>query len=53
MRDLVAGALVRWSSAPGSPMGVVVEVDGPRIRVRFDGEAESKSSMPTPALSSE
>jgi ATP-dependent helicase HepA len=40
--DVVAGALVRWPSAPGSPIGVVLEVDGPRIWVRFDGEGESK-----------
>ena len=42
MSDLVAGALVRWPTAPGSPLGVVAEVDGPRIRVRFDGDSESK-----------
>ena len=42
MSELVAGGLVRWPTAPGSPMGVVVEVDGPRVRVRFDGDSESK-----------
>lgn len=42
MGDLVAGALVTWPSAPGAPVGVVTEVDGPRIRVRFDGDDESK-----------
>lgn len=42
MTDLVAGALVRWPSAPGSPIGVVIEVDGPRLKVRFDGESETK-----------
>ncbi|MGH4013317.1 MAG: DEAD/DEAH box helicase [Pseudonocardiaceae bacterium] len=36
------GALVRWATAPGSPIGVVQEVDGPRVRVHFDGEDESK-----------
>ncbi|MGH4015562.1 MAG: AAA family ATPase [Pseudonocardiaceae bacterium] len=40
--DLVVGALVRWATAPGSPIGVIQEVDGPRIRIRFDGETESK-----------
>lgn len=42
MGELVSGALVRWPSAPGAPVGVITEVDGPRIRVRFDGENESK-----------
>jgi superfamily II DNA or RNA helicase len=42
MGDLIAGALVRWPSAPGEPVGVIHEVEGPRIRVRFDGETESK-----------
>lgn len=42
MSELVAGGLVRWPTAPGSPVGVVVEIDGPRIRVRFDGDTESK-----------
>ncbi len=40
--ELVVGALVCWPTAPGSPLGVVLEVDGPRIRVRFDGDAEPK-----------
>jgi ATP-dependent helicase HepA len=40
--DVVAGAVVRWPSAPGAPIGVVSEIDGPRIRVRFDGEPEPK-----------
>ena len=42
MSDLVLGALVRWPSAPGAPVGVIHEVDGPRIKVRFDGDGESK-----------
>ena len=42
MTDLVAGALVRWPSAPGAPVGVITEVDGPRIKVRFDGDGEAK-----------
>jgi ATP-dependent helicase HepA len=40
--ELVVGALVCWPTAPGSPLGVVLDVDGPRIRVRFDGDAEPK-----------
>ncbi len=39
---LPVGSLVRWSSAPGSPLGVVQDVDGPRLSVRFDGEDEPK-----------
>ncbi len=42
MSGLVAGALVRWPTAPGSPIGVIVEIDERRIRVRFDGDTESK-----------
>ncbi len=42
MGELVAGALVTWPSAPGAPVGVITEVDGPRVRVRFDGDDESK-----------
>ena len=42
MAELVPGGLVRWPSAPGSPIGVVLEIDGPRIKVRFDGVGESK-----------
>ncbi len=34
--------MVRWPSAPGEPIGVVEEVDGPRLRVRFDGDSEPK-----------
>ena len=41
-QDLVVGALIRWATAPGSPIGVVLELDGPRVRVRFDGEDDSK-----------
>jgi len=51
--DLVVGALVVWPSAPGAPLGVVVEVDGPRVRVRFDGDPELKSSMRGQTQSSE
>src|SRR4051812_37059207 len=40
--ELVAGALVHWPSAPGSPPGVMPEVAGPRMRVRFEGEPQSK-----------
>jgi len=39
---IVRGAVVRWPSAPGEPIGVVEEVDGPRLRVRFDGDPEPK-----------
>jgi SNF2 family DNA or RNA helicase len=40
--EVVVGALVRWPTAPGSPVGVVIEIDGARLRVRFDGDAEPK-----------
>ena len=40
--NLVVGALVRWPSAPGAPLGVIDQVDGLRIRVRFDGNDEAK-----------
>jgi hypothetical protein len=36
------GTLVRWPSATGSPLGVVTDVDGDRVHVRFDGDAEVK-----------
>ena len=32
---LVPGALVRWPSAPGSPLGVITNIDGDRVHVRF------------------
>ena len=40
--DLPVGALVQWPDAPGAPLGVITEVDGPRIHVRFDHDAEQK-----------
>jgi ATP-dependent helicase HepA len=43
MAALVMGALVRWPTAPGSPVGVVLEVDGQHLRVRFDGDGEAKT----------
>lgn len=36
----VPGALVRWPAGPGSPLGVVVGVDGERVEVRLDGNGE-------------
>ena len=36
------GALVRWPSAPGSPLGVITDVDGDRVHVRFDDDGEVK-----------
>ena len=41
--ELIAGAVVRWPSAPGSPLGVVVEHDDLRIHVRFDGNDELRA----------
>jgi hypothetical protein len=41
-KSLVAGALVQWPSGPGSPIGVILEVDGPRIKVRFDGDPQPR-----------
>lgn len=38
----VLGGLVRWPSAPGCPVGVVVEHNGQRVFVRFDREDEPK-----------
>ncbi len=32
------------AAGPGEPMGIVPEVDGPRMRVRFDGDTEPKVS---------
>jgi hypothetical protein len=40
--ELVAGSLVQWPSAPGAPLGVVTEVDGLRVHVRFDRDADPK-----------
>lgn len=40
--DLVAGALVQWPDAPGAPLGVVTQVDGPRLHVRFDADPDPK-----------
>jgi superfamily II DNA or RNA helicase len=42
-REQVVGALVRWKAAPGSPIGVVVGIDWPRVTVRFDGDRELKT----------
>lgn len=39
---LVAGALVRWPGGPGAPLGVILEVDGPRIKVRFDEDPQPR-----------
>ena len=38
--ELVTGGVVRWPSAPGSPLGVVLDHDDLRISVRFDGDDE-------------
>ena len=40
--NFVPGALVRWPSAPGAPLGVIVKDEGSRIRVRFDNDEEVK-----------
>lgn len=40
--QLVRGALVAWQKGPGSPLGVIYQVDGPRITVRFDGIDEPR-----------
>lgn len=42
MSDLVVGALASWPASPGSGLGVVTEVDGRNIRIRFDAEAEQR-----------
>lgn len=42
MSALPRGALVRWSAAPGQPMGVIVSADSSRVEVLFDGESERK-----------
>ncbi len=39
---LVPGALVRWPSAPGSSFGVITDVDGDSVHVRFDDDSEVK-----------
>ena len=39
---LLAGALVRWPTAPGCPIGVVITVVGHQVSVVFDGEDEPK-----------
>ena len=38
--ELVTGGVVRWPSAPGSPLGVVLDHDNLRTSVRFDGNDE-------------
>ena len=40
--ELLVGTVARWPSAPGSPLGVVVQHDGLRVHVRFDGSDEPK-----------
>ena len=40
--SLVPGALVRWPSAPGAPLGVIVKDEGDRIYVRFDNDEDVK-----------
>lgn len=42
MTALAIGSLVRWTAAPGQPVGVVEAVDTSRVEVRFDGESERK-----------
>lgn len=42
MSTIRRGALVRWPSAPGQPLGVVISVDSSRVEVIFDGETERK-----------
>ena len=42
MSALPRGALVRWSAAPGQPVGVIVSADSSRVDVLFDGESELK-----------
>ena len=42
MPDLVVGALASWPASPGSALGVVMEVEGRNIRIRFDGETEPR-----------
>src|SRR5829696_9370921 len=39
---LAPGSVVRWTAAPASPVGVVVENNGHRLTVRFDGDTEPK-----------
>ena len=39
---VVPGSLVRWSAAPGSPLGVVTKIDGVQAHVRFDGDPDPK-----------
>jgi SNF2 family DNA or RNA helicase len=41
--SVVTGALVEWPDAPGAPLGVVTEVDGQRVHVRFDGDPGVKT----------
>lgn len=40
--ELVAGSLVQWPGAPGAPLGIVIEVDGLRLHVRFDRDDDPK-----------
>lgn len=40
---LAVGALVSWPAVPGAPVGVVTELDGSRIQIRFDGDPEPKT----------
>ncbi|SOD73491.1 SNF2 domain-containing protein [Jatrophihabitans sp. GAS493] len=43
LRALIPGALACWPSAPGSPIGVVVEVATQQVRVMFDGVEEPQA----------
>ena len=39
---LIAGALLRWPTGPGSPVGVITAVYKQRVTVLLDGEEQSK-----------
>lgn len=43
MTELVVGALACWPASPGAGLGVVIEVDGRNVNIRFDEEAEVRA----------
>lgn len=43
MDELTVGTLVTWPAGPGSPVGVVVDLDFRQAQVRFDGTDEIRA----------
>lgn len=42
MPPLVVGALVSWSASPSAELGVITEIDGRNVKIRFDGNNDER-----------